>query len=584
MNALHGAVDPTAERELLEQMSIEEPWALLETFNGLVRESGSEDERRAFDFLEGRLKAFGVPYKRFEPTLYISVPKAASLRVTAPEPHEVRVKSVSFSASTGPAGREGELVYTGGGQAKGLDDFFDVNVGGGDVRGKIALCEGFALPSKIDALERAGAVAQIYINPGKRIHDSMASPVWGSPGLENRKELPKTPILSVNNPDGKALAEACQAGAVRVALSTELDEGWKPLPVLEATVGGGESDEFVLAHGHVDSWGVGIGDNAVGNATLLELARVFQQAGGLKRALKLCWWPGHSTGRYAGSAWYADEFAQEIDQHCIAQVNVDSPGCRWATAYEDVLVMPEAEGFCARAIRDVSGQEASFMRPLRAGDYSFNNIGVSSFYMLLSTIPAEEKRRRGLYPVGGCGGNVEWHTEADTLEIADRDNLLRDLKVYAVSLRRALNCEVYPFDYRVTVARMTDALAEYKAAAAGAGVELDFARAEGEFDRLSGALERFYDGLEGMNPAAANAALLALSRDLVPLDHTTSPRFQHDPAMPRPALPALAQAKALEGLHDDEKRFAQVDLRQALNGVAGAVRRARIQLEQSSSA
>jgi len=220
------------------------------------------------------------------------------------------------------------------------------------------------------------------------------------------------------------------------------------------------------------------------------------------------------------------------------------------------------------------------MRPLRAGDYSFNNIGVSSFYMLLSTIPAEEKQRRGLYAVGGCGGNVEWHTEDDTLAIADRDNLLRDLKVYAVSLHRLLNCAVYPFDYRVVVARMRQALADYRAAAEGAGVQLDFAPVEREFDGLQNTLERFYDGLEGMAPQAANAALLALSRDLVPLDHTTSPRFFHDPALPRPSLPVLAQAQALGGISEEQKRFAQVDLRQALNHVAGAVRRARERLER----
>ena len=37
----------------------------------------------------------------------------------------------------------------------------------------------------------------------------------------------------------------------------------------------------------------------------------------------------------------------------------------------------------------------------------------------------------GYYPVGGCGANIAWHTENDTLEIADKDNLMRDLRVYA---------------------------------------------------------------------------------------------------------------------------------------------------------
>ena len=60
-------------------------------------------------------------------------------------------------------------------------------------------------------------------------------------------------------------------------------------------------DEFVLFHGHLDSWHVGIGDNATGDATLLEIARVFDaNRDKLARSLRIAWWSGHSHGRYAG--------------------------------------------------------------------------------------------------------------------------------------------------------------------------------------------------------------------------------------------------------------------------------------------
>ena len=38
--------------------------------------------------------------------------------------------------------------------------------------------------------------------------------------------------------------------------------------------------------------------------------------------------------RYAGSAWFADAFALDLDENCVAQVNCDSPGRRWADVYE----------------------------------------------------------------------------------------------------------------------------------------------------------------------------------------------------------------------------------------------------------
>jgi N-acetylated-alpha-linked acidic dipeptidase len=54
--------------------------------------------------------------------------------------------------------------------------------------------------------------------------------------------------------------------------------------------------------------------------------------GELRRSVRIAWWPGHSTGRYAGSTWYADAFAIDLDENCVAQIDCDSPGCRWATS------------------------------------------------------------------------------------------------------------------------------------------------------------------------------------------------------------------------------------------------------------
>jgi N-acetylated-alpha-linked acidic dipeptidase len=65
-----------------------------------------------------------------------------------------------------------------------------------------------------------------------------------------------------------------------------------------------EPEQFELVDGHVDSWHVGIGDNATGDATLLEVARALQaHRDQLARSVRIAWWSGHSHGRYAGSAW-----------------------------------------------------------------------------------------------------------------------------------------------------------------------------------------------------------------------------------------------------------------------------------------
>src|SRR5690606_3655902 len=126
--------------------------------------------------------------------------------------------------------------------------------------------------------------------------------------------------------------------------------------------------------------------------------------------------------------WYADTFGIDLGLNCVAQINCDSPGCRWTTTYNELTCMSEAEPLVDATIQDLTGITPQTERPPRAGDYSFNPIGITSYMMLSSTMSEEKRQELGYYRVGGCGGNIAWHTENDTMEIADRENLLRDMK------------------------------------------------------------------------------------------------------------------------------------------------------------
>src|SRR5262249_48863228 len=227
-----------------------------------------------------------------------------------------------------------------------------------------------------------------------------------------------------------------------------------------------------------------------------ELARVFgRHRDRLKRTLRIAWWSGHSHGRYAGSTWYADELGLDIDEHCVAHVNCDSPGCRWATEYRDVMWMREAMPMAQAAIRDVTGRDSEGARVLRAGDVSFNNIGVTTFFMLSSTMPEQLRQEKGYYHVGGCGGNIAWHTEDDTLEIADRENLLRDIRVYAAATARVLNAPVLPYDFRPVGDELRQTLEEYQRAAAG---QFDLGPAIEAAEGLRSALDQFQRRVESL--------------------------------------------------------------------------------------
>lgn len=578
--------DPDAEAALLSSLALDEARALLDKFSTLVRESGSRDEWTAARYLAARLRSFGVPHVLHEPELFLSVPKRAELEVRAPAAGTIRAKTPAFSVSTGRRTVRGPLVHVPSGYAAGVGSLFDsrVRAQGADVRGKIALTEGFATPKKVADLQALGARALVFISPGTSIHEGICTTIWGAPDLDSIGRLPAVPVVSISRPDGEALAAQAQAGPVEVAVRTKLDLGWKRCPVLVAEIPGADDpDRFVLVHGHLDSWHAGIGDNATGDAALLELARVcWAQRRHLQRTLRVAWWPGHSTGRYAGSTWYADTFAAELDERCIAQVNIDSPGCRWATEYSGISWMSEAEAFGVGAIRDAVGRPAQGERPHQAGDYSFNNIGLTSFFMLLSTMPDDLRAQKGYYAVGGCGANIQWHTEDDTMEIADLTVLERDLRVYATALLRVLNAPVHPFDFRAVAGEFGRTLAAYQAQA---GEAFDLSPARAAVEDLRADLDEFYrraDEFRGRpvgdeDARRACAVIRALARILVPINFTRDGRFRHDPAVPVPPLPDLAPAADLAGQApgSHEARVIAASLVRGQNRLLAAVRQAR---------
>lgn len=569
----------------LRDISLDEPWSLIERFTTLRREH-PDDVATASEEIVGRLTRLGVPVEVHRPTLFLSLPGKASVATGG---RSFRAKPMAMSVAF-PAGVTAPLAYVEARYARNADEMFSrglVSEAETDLRGKLVVSEGFGMPGKVAYFEQRGAIGMIAVNPGRNPHWGICTTVWGTPDLHDLPRKPKIAVVAVNNPDGLALIEAAKAGA-EATLTAEVTEGWFESPIPVVTIPGTDEPEaFVLLHGHYDSWDVGIGDNAVGDATLLEVARVlWQHRAQLKRSVRIAWWPGHSTGRYAGSTWFADHFAIDLYEHCIAQVNCDSPGCRWATEYIDLSMMEETEGWCRRVIAAVANKDAVGERPHQAGDYSFNNIGISSFFMLLSTMPPEHRERLGYYAVGGCGGNIEWHTEEDLIHIADRDILLTDMKIYLAAVMGVANAIVVPFDFRKTLEGFRATLERYQEPVRQL---IDFGAARAAIAELDRALDAFgvyactiAEGSVGDERARrTNAALRTLARLLVPVNYTRGPEFFHDPAETTPPLPDLALALQIGTMPADEHGFLRTHLTRGENRLVAALRDARRVVEQA---
>ncbi len=566
-----------AERRFIDAISLETPWGLIETFATMPRWQ-PEDVNRGADAIVSRLRGAGVPVELHQPELFLSIPYSASVsaggvtyRAKPPSsslsiPDGRTARSVMLQANPRALrsyNRDVQTLF--GGSISSIEEVKHL------VGGNIVVMRGFGNPALTSLIEEWGGAGLIAVNPGVDIHWGTCTTIWGSPDLQDSIRKPRIPVVAVNNPDGqKLMALAAEGG--EATIRTDLAEGWFAQKIPIATIPGAEEPEkFVLLHGHYDSWDVGVGDNATGDATLLELARVlWMRRDGLRRSVKVAWWPGHSTGRYAGSSWFADAFALDLDRNCLAQINCDSPGCRWATSYHDTRSFSECAEIATGAIRDiVPDAEVATHRPPQAGDYSFNNIGLPSLFMLSSTMPDSLREEKGYYDVSGCGGNIAWHTGNDTLEIADRDILLKDMKIYLLSVLRIANAEILPFDWAATCDEFLGTIAKYQAASGGMA---DLTASRSATETLKTALTK----LCAAPAARQNAALMELARVLVPINYTREPRFRHDPAYTVSPLPTLAVVAELPAFADPHRlNCAKVELMRGQNRFVAALDQAR---------
>lgn len=522
------------------------------------RTSGTEGEYQAVDFIVDVLRSEGIPYRVHEFRAYLSYPRGARLRVLEPRPREIACKTRAFGASTPSGGLEGELVFVPvhPSQKGVVDELADpeLDYRGRDVAGKIVLAERGG-PGAVEAAQKAGALAHVHLweSDEDALHEMIVTTVWGTPTPDAAARIPRIPSLTVRRADGLWLADLSRSGPVRVELQAQVETGWRRLLLPEALIPGAEDAElFVLVGGHLDSWHTGVTDNATGNVACLELARVLNRfRDRLGRSVRVAWWPGHSTGRYAGSTWYADKFWSDLHEGCVAYINVDSPGSLGATDYSDLVASEDCADLAQQVVYEITGQRGRVERPIRAGDQSFWGPGVSSLYMLLSNLPRDR-----WYAVGGSGMNWWWHTEADTLDKADLDILAKDTAIYLLTTVRLTNSPFLP----IRLTGLASAfLQEAESLQAKAGSLFDLGPvlelAKKFTDRAQAVDHMLASGEAGGEPRRLNRQLLAIVHGVIPVLYTAAGPFHHDPASSVPALPGLAGAGRLPELDPESDQF-----------------------------
>ena len=537
-----------------------------------VRLSGSDDEARSLEYVKETLREYGYDVREYHFESFVGYPESAEVIVLGPSGKKFSGSVPALATSTPRQGITAKLLYVGRG-----DDYKRF-----DVKGRIALIDGLSNPRLAKLSEEHGAVGQIFINDDYA-HEGIISVIWGTPTPETAPLLPKTPCMNITASEGEYLIHLLKKRPVKVKLKTKAWRGWKKIPVVTADLKGKE-DDFVLFSGHIDSWYYGAMDNGSANATMLEVARVIASHRELlRRGLRLAFWSGHSHGRYAGSTWYVDNFWEDLYEHCVAHVNVDSVGGKGATLLSEAYVMIETKDFVSSIVEHVSGQKLVGRRFSRAGDQSFWGLGIPAMLMALSEQPPSGSKTASFVFSPRSGGlGWWWHTREDTVDKIDPTLLVRDTKIYALIISQLCSSPLLPFDYSATVNEIEQKLGELQTQARDLfdlTPLIKRAKALKELAvRLNSQTDALRKGIEsGANTDAgaitrANETIKLLGRLLVPINYSKVGPFDQDLAVPIPAVPVLDPIKDLPKLKptSDEYRFLQTRLRRESNKVSYA--------------
>ncbi|EHM01604.1 PA domain protein, partial [Acetobacteraceae bacterium AT-5844] len=427
----------TALPALAAAVSAEPMMQLLQELARRVKLAGTPEELDSLRVVEAQMREHGYRTTILHHPAMISLPGAAR---TSAGGQDLPCITHSFSLSSGPEGLTAPLVDLGLGRPA---DF-----AGQDLRGRIVLIEGMANPASAARARDAGAVGQLHISPDDQLHEMCISPVWGSPSDTTREQLPTTVAVTVERQAGLALRERLRAGeALSATLFAEVDTGWRDTPILVAEMDAPESGDdapFVMFSGHHDTWHLGVMDNGAANATMVEVARLCaQRRREWRRGLRFCFWSGHSQGRYSGSAWYADEYWDELDRRCVAHVNTDSTGGRGADDVAHSGAAAELWGLAADAVAAQAGQDYVPTRSGRNGDQSFWGVGIPAIFNSFS----RHARPEGVAPHAHMPLGWWWHTPHDTLDKIDPERLVRDTRVFVHVVWRLLSSPLLPLDY-----------------------------------------------------------------------------------------------------------------------------------------
>lgn len=380
------------------------------------RISGSENGRRAEQWVADKLRSYGLAQVHFEPfTMTSWLDRKTEVTILDDPPVRLEIaQALGNTLSTPLEGITSEIVDVG----HGVPDDFDARKS--DLPGKFAMahCGNMHRREKMDNALKCGALGLLHIS---NFEDRVIV------GTCHRRPRPE-PGIAITKKDGDMIAERLAKGEhVRVNVKVDA-ECWEAEPrnvVAEIPGVGPLAHEVIIIGAHLDSWHLGEGalDNGTGSATILEVARALRAADPHpKRTIRFVWFQGEEHGIF-GSYAYARAHDDEMDRiRCV--VNVDMPGEPRSFIHHG---HPEMVPFLKRIIADLPG-------------YGMEEDVHESVHIYSDHAPFMKRGVCAVSLSGEMGPGVKYyHTRGDLFENVEPRGLSGAAAVLAVLVHRLAN-------------------------------------------------------------------------------------------------------------------------------------------------
>ncbi|WP_447754147.1 M28 family peptidase [Sphingopyxis fribergensis] len=317
----------------LAQQGDDPAWAITEALTTEIgpRQAATEAEAAARRWAVARLAAMGFQNVREEafmmPT-WVRGAEEASL-IGPFQPQKLHITALGTSASTGPKGLEGEIVYFAS---------YDALVAAPEqsVKGKIVFIDHQMKPAQdgsgygqygrarftgANVAAKKGAVAVVIRSIGT---DSHRAPHTGGTNFETG--VKPIPAGALSNPDADQLVRQWKRVAAGTAsaplrmklLLTPQNLGQQQSGNVIAEVPGSDpAASPVIIACHLDSWDLGTGaiDDAAGCGIITAAAKHVMSAGQPRRTIRILWAGAEEVGVFGGKAYFD---AHGKEKHAVA--------------------------------------------------------------------------------------------------------------------------------------------------------------------------------------------------------------------------------------------------------------------------